>query len=112
MSAGREGHIMQSISDERYARLISALHMLHEPCDLNDLPVRLLAVARCVVQADGNAYNEVNAKLSRAIGVFDRADWKLEQLNGPLEAYMHEHPVINYCHTTRDGSARKISDFL
>ena len=103
---------MYPISGERLAGLMSAIQMLYEPCELNDFPQRLLAVARCVIEADGNAYNEVNPKLSRAIGEIDHPDWKMEQLVGPLEAYMHEHPVINYCHTTRDGSARKISDFL
>jgi DNA-binding CsgD family transcriptional regulator len=103
---------MDSISGERFTVLNSALQMLYAPCALDDLPQRLLAVARCVLPSDGNAYNEVNPKLARAIGVMDNPDWKMENLVEPLEAHMHEHPIINYCQQTRDGSARKISDFL
>jgi DNA-binding CsgD family transcriptional regulator len=103
---------MHPVSNARLIELIESLRFLYEPCDLVELPLHLLAAARSCVQTDGNAYNEVNPAHSRAIGVLDNPDWKMEDLVEPLETHMHEHPVINHCHSTRDGSARKISDFM
>jgi DNA-binding CsgD family transcriptional regulator len=94
------------------ATAIDALPRLYSSCDLATFGHQTLAILHDVVRSDVNAYNEVNPRLKRAIGVVDDPLFPMEKFVGALEAYMHEHPVIRYCQETKDGSAHKISDFI
>lgn len=103
---------MEALSSERLEAVIASLPALYEPCSLGEFPQKMMAVLRRVIEVDGNAYNEVNPSLHRAFGVTDEPGWNMEALLEPFQAFMDEHPVINHCAETRDGSARKISDFM
>jgi DNA-binding CsgD family transcriptional regulator len=103
---------MKFSNPARLTAAIDVLPQLYAPCELDDFPMQMLHVLKRAVPSDVNAYNEVNPRLRRAVGIIDDPQFPMEKLVGPLETYMHEHPVIRHCQQTRDGSARKISDFM
>jgi DNA-binding CsgD family transcriptional regulator len=64
-----------------------------------------------LVPCETSAYNEVDPIGQKITSVLNPPETPLPDL-GILEKYMGQHPVINYHQKTRDGQAKKISDFL
>ena len=72
----------------------------------------ILKVLRRAVPCDFASYNEVAYEPSQTWGTLEPLDY-LPRLDVQLFAELaHEHPVLEYIRRTRDGSPRRISDFL
>jgi DNA-binding CsgD family transcriptional regulator len=66
-----------------------------------------------VIPADVRAYNEVNPSLERAFFVSDLdVEANLPGATAILERHMGDNPLVVYTARTRDGTARKWSDFV
>jgi DNA-binding CsgD family transcriptional regulator len=81
--------------------------------DLDEFAETLVSRLGDAIPADVVAYNEVNPSLRRAFFVSDfDVEADLPGATTILEEHMHDNPLVVYSAATRDGSARKWSDFV
>jgi len=92
--------------------LLTCIQELATISDLDTFPTQAMAVLRKVVPALHSSYNEVNPRKRRLLYLLDSPDADFLGSDQLWLAHMHEHPLVADYQRTRDGQARKISDFL
>lgn len=92
------------------ARLLELVGDVHGLLDLDDLRHGMVRALRRAVGSDWVSMNE--------FGLLPGDVWSLVDPPIPAELvdrfalYAHQNPLVEYCMTSRRGSARRISDFL
>jgi DNA-binding CsgD family transcriptional regulator len=76
-----------------------------------DYATRVVRVASRLVSADSCSYNHIGGGPWLLAWLVEPAD-TFPDGGQVLQQHLHEHPVLAYVQATKDGRARRISDFL
>jgi DNA-binding CsgD family transcriptional regulator len=101
---------MVTISGGALRQLSDGLAELYAPGAL-DYAARVVNVANRLVPADSCSYNHIGGGPWLVTWLVEPAD-AFPDGGQLLQQHLHEHPVLAYVRATRDGRARRISDFL
>ncbi len=103
---------MERLTQGDLCTLLKCLHEIYTYRDLGTFPAQLLSTLPQVVPSETTAYNEVNLRRRRIIGVMDPPEVKFPESEQVFARHIHEHPLVVSYQRAHDGRAQKISDFL
>jgi len=95
-----------------YEKVLEAVQSIHGCRSLADFPLVVTEALSQLIPCNLAAYNEVNVKLGRMKSLAVPILPRLPELISTWERHMGEHPILQYYHSTQDGQALTISDFL
>lgn len=102
---------MEGLSEKELLAVLGFLRGLYASDGLPGLVRHVIYELPKLIPCEISGYNEVDPIKQKIITVLNPAETPLPDIR-ILEKYMGQHPVINYHRKSRDGQARKISDFL
>lgn len=92
--------------------LLDTTTQFYHPDDLNGFRTEALTALARLVPTDFITYSETNLRPRQAVIVTEPAEIHSAGDLGTWARYMHQHPICQHMGRSRDGSARKLSDFL
>lgn len=98
----------QRLKPDELRNFSEALLLIHSPQELKAIPRATFAALKKIIPGDLAAYNEFHAHGTLAIGDPELPDPEDVEV---FEAFMHEHPSLNYILKTGSEQAVRISDF-
>jgi DNA-binding CsgD family transcriptional regulator len=100
------------LAEKDLRKLADSLGELYQACALDAFGGRALAVLPALVGCDTCSYNEVNPVRRRVVAQTAPDGFAFPGMVEAFQEHMGQHPLIGHYRATRDGRARKMSDFL
>lgn len=101
------------LSQHDYQVILSTVEDIYSVQHIEQFPDHILSIVKKAIPCDLASYNEVNPELTRITSASDPVGVTSEpEVQGVLQQYLHEHPLVNYYARTGDGKSIRLSDFL
>lgn len=103
---------MEALSARDLRLVLDGVYDLMGVDDLAALPEAILALTERVVSSEITSYNEVDIVEKTVISISTPASAVFDNAADVLAQHMAENPLVMYQGSTRDGTPRRISDFI
>ena len=103
---------MASLTQRDVSNLLDCIGELYSLRDVDSFGERALALSRKLVPSAYGTYSAVNPRTKRGWYTTSPAGLDLGIRQEEMKKFVDLHPLITHYQQTRDGSARKISDFM
>ena len=103
---------MEQLRRHDFHRLLDCAADIYAHHDLDSFGREVLALVPRIVSVSYSAYNEFNIRCHRGTHIFDNPEVSLGPPRRAWDLLFREQPLIRHYQATRDGTARKLSDFI
>lgn len=103
---------MKNSHDKDRQAILDCLNQVYGAADLPAFRTAAVAAVAKLVDSEITAYNEVNAATQKIVMTADPEDLGFPGFEEIFFQHIAEHPLVTYQTKTRDGRAKKFSDFL